>query len=104
MRSNKVYYSISAGKYWTTHYVKVKFCMPEFSISKRFLHRFNVDNDEGYWGIGYQIITDDTDGPGEQLQASSSPMGRHWIINEVSKRTTRNVFNKYQDARGGYAD
>ena len=42
--------------YCTTHDVKVPFCLPEFSSSKRINHRFHVDNDEDEFDIGYDVI------------------------------------------------
>ena len=42
--------------YCTTHYVKVPFCIPEFSSSKIINHRFHSDNDKGESGIVYDII------------------------------------------------
>ena len=56
MRSNRVEYRTAAGVYYTTHDVKVPFCMPELYESKIINHRFHVDNDEGELGIGYDII------------------------------------------------
>ena len=43
MRSNKVKYSTAAGVYFTTHDVKVPFCMPEFSSRKIINHCFHVE-------------------------------------------------------------
>ena len=56
MRSNRVEYSTAAGMYFTTHDVKVTFCIPEYSGSKIFNHSFHVDNNEGESGIGYDMI------------------------------------------------
>ena len=56
MRSNKVDYGTSVGVYCTTHGVKVPFCMPEFSSSKIFNHRFHVDIDKGKSVMGYDMI------------------------------------------------
>ena len=56
MRSNKVEYSTASGVYCTTHDVKVPFCMLELSSRKTINHPFNVDNDKGSSGIGYDII------------------------------------------------
>ena len=56
MRSNKVEYITVAGMYFTTHDVKVPFCMPEFSSRKISNHQFHVDNDEDESGIGYDMI------------------------------------------------
>ena len=42
--------------YFTTHDVKVTFCMPELSSSNIINHRFYVDNEKGESGIGYDII------------------------------------------------
>ena len=36
--------------------VKVPFGMSDFSSSKKILHRFNIDNDEGKLSIGYDMI------------------------------------------------
>ena len=55
---------MTTGKYFTTHDVKVKFCMQEFSSSKIILHRFHVDNNKGESGVGYNIIF----GSGQMLQ------------------------------------
>ena len=38
--------------------VKVTFCMPYFSSIKIILHLFNVDNNGGLLGIGYDMIID----------------------------------------------
>ena len=54
--SNKVESITAAGVYYTTHDVKVPFCMTKFSSSKMINHRFHVDNDKGESGIGYNII------------------------------------------------
>ena len=56
MRSNKLDYITVSDVYCTTHDVKVPFFMPEFSISKIINHRFNVDNNKGESGIGYNMI------------------------------------------------
>ena len=56
MRSNKVEESTSIGPHCTTHDTKVPFFMPEFSIRNMISYRFNVDNNEGESGIGYDII------------------------------------------------
>ena len=56
MRSNKVEYSTAAGVYCTTYDVKVTFYMLEFSSSKISNHWFHVNNDNGYSGIGYDMI------------------------------------------------
>ena len=42
--------------YYTTHDVKVPFCMPEFSISKMINHRFHVDNEKVKSVIVYAMI------------------------------------------------
>ena len=47
MRSDKVEYSTAVGLYFTTHDVKVPFCMTELSRSRIINHRFHVDNDKG---------------------------------------------------------
>ena len=47
MRSNKVEYSTAEGLYYTTHDVKVKFCMTEISIRKIIEHILYVDDDKG---------------------------------------------------------
>ena len=44
------------GKYFTTHYIKVKFCMQEFSIKNITSHRFCVNNAKVEIGIGYNMI------------------------------------------------
>ena len=56
IRYNKVEQSTAYGVYYTTHYVKVPFCMPEFSSSKIINHRFYIDNDKGESGIAYDMI------------------------------------------------
>ena len=56
MRSNKVKYSTSAGLYYTTHDVKVNFCMSEFSSRKIIEHRFHINNNKGELGIGYGML------------------------------------------------
>ena len=56
MRSNKIEYSTAAGIYCMTHDVKVPFLMPEFSSSNIINHQFNVDNEKGELGIGYETI------------------------------------------------
>ena len=56
MRSNKVEYSTAAGMYCTTNDVNVNFYMPEFSSSKIINHRFDVNNNKGNSGIGYDRI------------------------------------------------
>ena len=56
MWSNTVDYSTSAAVYCTTCDVKVPFCMPEFSSSKKINHRFHVDNNKGESGIGSDMI------------------------------------------------
>ena len=56
MRYNKVEYSTAAGVYFTTHDVKVPFCMPDFSSSKIINHHFHVDNDKWDSVIGYDMI------------------------------------------------
>ena len=56
MRYNKVECITAAGVYFTTHDVKLPFCMPEFSGSTIINHSFHVDNDKGESGIGYEII------------------------------------------------
>ena len=54
--SNKVEYSTAVGPYCITHDVKVPFCIPEFSIRKIILHYFQIVNNEGKSGIGYDMI------------------------------------------------
>ena len=54
--SNKVEYSTDAGTYCTTHDVKVPFFIPDFSRRKITSHHFNIDNNEGESGIGYEMI------------------------------------------------
>ena len=54
--SNKVECITAAGVYYTTHDVKVPFCMTKFSSSKMINHRFHVDNNKGDSGIGYDMI------------------------------------------------
>ena len=54
--SNKVDCTKATGLYCITHDVKVKFCMPQFSISKIILHQFHIDNNKGESCIGYDII------------------------------------------------
>ena len=44
IRSKRVDYSTASGMYCTTHYVKVPFCMTEFSSRKIINHLFQVDN------------------------------------------------------------
>ena len=56
MHSNKAEYSIAAGPYFTTHDVKVLFCMLELYSSKIISHRFHVDNNEGESGVDYDMI------------------------------------------------
>ena len=56
MRSNKVEYSTVTGVYFTTHDVKVPFCMPEFSSSKIINHCFHVDSNKAESVIGYDMI------------------------------------------------
>ena len=56
MHSNKVEYSTVAGPHFPTHYVKVPFCVPEFSSSNIISHRFHVDNNEDESGIFYDMI------------------------------------------------
>ena len=56
MRSNKVEYSTASGVYCTTHDVKLPFYMLEFSSSKISNHWFYTKNDNGYSGIGYDMI------------------------------------------------
>ena len=56
MRYNKVEYITASGVYYTTHDVKVPFCIPQFSISKIFNHRFHIDNNKCESGIGYYMI------------------------------------------------
>ena len=56
MQSNKVEYSAAADVYFTTHDVKVPFCMLEFSSSNIINHLFHVDNNKGELGIGYDMI------------------------------------------------
>ena len=56
MRYNKVEYSTATGIYFTTHDVKVPFCMQDFSSRKRIDHQFYVDNNKCESGIGYDMI------------------------------------------------
>ena len=56
MWSNKVEYSTAAGVYYTTHNVKLPFCMSELSSSKIINHRFHVDNNKGESGIDYNMV------------------------------------------------
>ena len=56
MRSNKVDYSTATSLHCTTHDVKVPFFIPEFYISKIINYRFQVDNNKGNSGIGYDMI------------------------------------------------
>ena len=55
MRYNKVECSTPTGPYYTTHDVKVPFCMPEFSSRKIISHRFYVDKNKGKSGIDYNM-------------------------------------------------
>ena len=50
IRSNKVDYSTADGMYCTTHYVKVPFCMPEFSISKIINRLFHIESNKRRFG------------------------------------------------------
>ena len=56
MRSNKAEYITANGMYCTMHDIKVSFYMPDFSIRNIFNHRFHVNNDNIYSGIGYDMI------------------------------------------------
>ena len=56
MNYKKLEYSTAAEVYYTTHDVKVPFCMPEFSSSKITNHHFHVDNNKGESCIGYDMI------------------------------------------------
>ena len=56
MRSNKVEYGTAGGIYFTTNDFKVPFYMPDISSSKIINHHFHVKNDNGYLGIGYDMI------------------------------------------------
>ena len=53
---NNMEYSTAAGSYCTTHDVKVRFFMPEFSSSNIILHHFQIHNNDGKSVIGYCII------------------------------------------------
>ena len=53
---NRVEYSTADGVYFTTHYIKLPFCIPEFSSSKIIDHRFHIDNEKGKSGVGYYMI------------------------------------------------
>ena len=53
---NKVEYSTPAGLYCMTHYIKVTFCIPEFSSSKIIERRFHVDNGKSESVIGYDMF------------------------------------------------
>ena len=56
MRSNKVEYSTAAGVYFTTHDVKVPFCIPYFYTRNIINNCFHTDNDKGKLGKGYDMI------------------------------------------------
>ena len=56
MQSNKVEYSTASGVYCTTHYIKVPFCMSEFSSCKIINQRFHVNNYKGELGICYDMF------------------------------------------------
>ena len=56
MRYNKVEYIIADGVYFTTHDVKVPFCITGFSSSKVINHCFRVNNEKGELGIAYDMI------------------------------------------------
>jgi len=55
-RKNKQEYSTAAGIYTTNYDVKLKLSLTEFNSSKIISHRFQVDNDDGDEGIGYDMI------------------------------------------------